>query len=75
MPRWRNSRPARAFPIRATPPGFSRPTNDVKGDSGLEKLAGQARKYLNRVVAEHPDTPWADRHARIGPLRWAGTLR
>ncbi len=36
-----------------------RPTNDVKGDSALEKLAGQARKYLNRVVTEHPGTPWA----------------
>ncbi len=49
-----------------------RPTNDVKGDSGLEKLAGQARKYLNRVIAEHPGTPWATVATReLGsPLGW-----
>ena len=28
-------------------------------DSKLEKMAERARMYLNRVVKEHPGTPWA----------------
>ena len=31
----------------------------VSGDSVLNKHAVQARMYLNRVIKEHPGTPWA----------------
>lgn len=34
--------------------------DDVSGiDSPTQKLAKQAREFLERVVAEHPGTPWA----------------
>ncbi|MEM9411566.1 MAG: vWA domain-containing protein, partial [Planctomycetota bacterium] len=37
-----------------------RPSNDLTTTgSQNEKLAGKAEMYLNRVVAEHPGTPWA----------------
>jgi hypothetical protein len=54
-----------------------RATNDVKGDSGLEKLAGQARKYLTRVITEHPGTPWAMVANRelAAPLGWEWVSR
>jgi hypothetical protein len=36
------------------------PADDVSGiDSRAQKLAAQARELLERVVAEHPGTPWA----------------
>ena len=36
------------------------PSNNTSNvGSQTEKLAGQARMYLERVVAEHPGTPWA----------------
>ena len=36
------------------------PTSDLAGvNSRMEKLADEARQYLERVVAEHPGTPWA----------------
>jgi hypothetical protein len=36
------------------------PSQDVKNvGSQTEKFAGQARMYLERVVNEHPGTPWA----------------
>jgi hypothetical protein len=36
------------------------PADDVSGvDSRTQKLAGQAREFLEKVVAEHPGTPWA----------------
>ncbi|HEV3418367.1 MAG TPA: hypothetical protein VG056_16200 [Pirellulales bacterium] len=31
----------------------------VSGDSALNKRATNARMYLNRVIKEHPGTPWA----------------
>jgi hypothetical protein len=34
-------------------------TPTFHGDSSLEKLAAQARKYLQRVTREHDGTPWA----------------
>jgi hypothetical protein len=40
--------------------------------SGLENLAAKARGYLERVVQDHPDTPWAmlaQRELRT-PLGW-----
>jgi hypothetical protein len=35
------------------------PANEISVGSQLEKLAAKAREYLERVVKEHPDTPWA----------------
>lgn len=36
------------------------PTDDLAGvSSRMEKLAGEARGHLERVVADHPGTPWA----------------
>ena len=32
--------------------------------SGIEKLGTKARMYLERVVREHPETPWAKIAAR-----------
>ncbi|HEV2972055.1 MAG TPA: hypothetical protein VGY55_18930, partial [Pirellulales bacterium] len=31
----------------------------ISGDSALNKRATNARMYLNRVIKEHPGTPWA----------------
>lgn len=36
-----------------------RPANSITTGSAAEKLAARARMYLNRVVTEHPGTPWA----------------
>lgn len=36
-----------------------RPSNTVSVGSALERQAADAKKYLERVVAEHPGTPWA----------------
>lgn len=35
------------------------PADEVTVGSQLEKLAARAKMYLDRVVAEHPGTPWA----------------
>ncbi|MFM7034968.1 MAG: vWA domain-containing protein [Planctomycetia bacterium] len=36
------------------------PSNDLAAlDSPTQKLAKQAREFLERVIAEHPGTPWA----------------
>jgi hypothetical protein len=35
------------------------PANEITVGSTLEKLAEQARVYLERVLREHPKTPWA----------------
>lgn len=35
------------------------PANTIETGSRGEKLAEKARAYLQRVVADHPDTPWA----------------
>jgi hypothetical protein len=36
------------------------PADDVSGvDSRTQKLAAQAKEFLQRVVTEHPGTPWA----------------
>lgn len=46
--------------------------NDLSVGSQLEKMAERARFYLNRVVTEHPDTPWAllaQQELRM-PLGW-----
>ncbi len=36
-----------------------RPANTVETGSRSEKLAQKAKDYLQRVVADHPGTPWA----------------
>jgi hypothetical protein len=36
-----------------------RPAKEVTINSALTKNAADARMYLERVVADHPDTPWA----------------
>jgi hypothetical protein len=35
------------------------PSDTITGNSQLAKMAEKAKEYLNRVVTEHPDTPWA----------------
>lgn len=35
------------------------PANEITVGSALEKMAKQAHEYLERVVRDHPDTPWA----------------
>lgn len=34
------------------------PAGGFSGDSTIDKLCKQSRKYLERVVKEHPGTPW-----------------
>lgn len=48
---------------------------DQYADSSLEKMAGQAREYLERVVRDHPGTPWALYAQRelATPLGWRWT--
>ncbi len=35
------------------------PSDEVSVGSQLEKMAAKAREYLERIVTEHPGTPWA----------------
>jgi von Willebrand factor type A domain-containing protein len=62
----------RAFPDPKHTTWVLKPTDEVKGDSTLEKLADQARKCLGRVRTQHPDTPWATQAARelANPMGW-----
>jgi hypothetical protein len=50
-----------------------RPTGEVTLNSVLAKDAVDAKKYLDRVVAEHPGTPWAllAQQELKEPLGWA----
>jgi hypothetical protein len=54
-----------------------RPADTIGSGSALAKQAAQARTYLERVVAEHPDTPWALLAAREleTPLGWEWSER
>ncbi len=49
-----------------------RPADEVKVNSKLAGMAKKARAYLERVVREHPGTPWALLAAREleSPLGW-----
>jgi len=50
-----------------------RPADTIETGSRGEKLAQKARAYLERVVADHPDTPWAmiaDRELET-PIGWS----
>ncbi len=62
----------RAFPDPSHTTWVLQPTDDEHGDSSLEKLAEQARKCLNRVRSQYPDTPWATQAARelATPMGW-----
>jgi hypothetical protein len=48
-----------------------RPDDEYPATS-LEKLAAEARLYLERVIADHPETPWAMLAERelVTPLGW-----
>jgi hypothetical protein len=35
------------------------PSNEISAGSQYQKLADKAKMYLERVVQEHPDTPWS----------------
>jgi len=36
------------------------PADEIAASSALDKMAKNSRTYLNRVVSEHPGTPWAE---------------
>ena len=36
------------------------PADEIAASSALDKMAKNSRTYLNRVVTEHPGTPWAE---------------
>jgi hypothetical protein len=67
----------RRFPSPDHKTWVLRPTNDIKGNSSLEKMAAKARKYLNGIVSEHPGTPWATLAERElkAPVGWEWTSR
>jgi hypothetical protein len=48
------------------------PSDEISVGSQYAKLGERARMYLNRVVSDHPDTPWAMLAARElkDPLGW-----
>ncbi len=48
------------------------PSDDPTGISVDDKMAIKARDYLNRVVKEHPSTPWAKAAERelASPIGW-----
>jgi len=52
-----------------------RPSDAIHSGSALAKQADQARIYLQRVVSEHPDTPWSLLASREldAPLGWEWT--
>jgi len=49
----------RTFPKEGQDTWVLKPTSEFKGDSNLEKLVKQSKMYLERVVNDHPNTPWA----------------
>ncbi len=51
--------------------------DEITVGSAIEKMANQAKDLLNRVIAQHPDTPWAllaKRELR-DPIGWKWTER
>jgi hypothetical protein len=48
------------------------PVNEISVGSALEKQMNQAKEYLDRVVNDHKDTPWAMLAAKElkEPLGW-----
>lgn len=54
-----------------------KPSDKITVGSQLEKIGQQARVYLQRVIDEHPDTPWAmlaKRELEL-PIGWEFTER
>jgi hypothetical protein len=51
------------------------PSTDVTIDSRLSKTAEKANQFLQRVIEDHPDTPWAllARKELDVPIGWAWT--
>ncbi|MCH5375426.1 MAG: VWA domain-containing protein, partial [Planctomycetes bacterium] len=49
------------------------PSSDISIDSRLSKAAEKATEYLQRVIDEHPDTPWAllARCEMDSPIGWS----
>ena len=54
-----------------------KPAEGIPGNSGLDKMAKNAKTYLERVVKEHAGTPWAAMAAREleTPCGWEWTER
>jgi hypothetical protein len=54
-----------------------KPAEGIAGNSGLDKMAKNAKTYLERVVKEHAGTPWAAMAAREleSPCGWEWTER
>ena len=52
-----------------------KPADEITAGSQYAKLAEKAKMYLNRVVQDHPDTPWALLAQRElkDPLSWQWT--
>lgn len=51
------------------------PADEISVGSALEKVARQAREYLDRVIQDHPGTPWAllAETERKEPIGWKWT--
>jgi hypothetical protein len=54
-----------------------KPADGIPGRSDLDKMAKNAKLYLDRVIKEHPGTPWAAAAARelSVPCGWEWTER
>jgi len=72
--------------MKANPKTFQNKQNNTwllvpapEGEAGprIDKLIRKAREYLNRVVEEHPDTPWAllAKEELSQPMGWAWAER
>lgn len=48
------------------------PVNRENDDLASGQVVAKARSYLQRVIDQHPDTPWAliARHELLGPVGW-----
>lgn len=53
------------------------PTDGMPSDSALDKMSKTARETLERVISEHPGTPWAllARRELETPIGWKWTER
>ncbi|HEX4149346.1 MAG TPA: VWA domain-containing protein, partial [Pirellulales bacterium] len=53
------------------------PSDEPTGNSLDDKMAAKAREYLNRVIKDHPGTPWASSAQREleAPIGWKKSER
>ena len=53
------------------------PSDEPTGISIDDKMAVKAREYLNRVIKDHPGTPWASSAERelAAPIGWKKSER